>query len=229
MQALQTCLRRLSVGARNQLLSVCEQCNGSRLAIVAPSVQKLTFHSSQALDKKNSLEFPEPKHWLTYNDKVFPPQGPNEDKRPAYVCHMKPNIKYSPKNMWYIACFVRGMSVDEAIKQLNFVNKKGAVAVKETILEAQQLAINDHNVEFKSNLWVAESFVGKGYVMKGARRHARGRFGIVKYKHCHYFVRLEEGPPPKHYYYKDLEDRSGPGLLGTWLEKMRRRRIVHSL
>jgi large subunit ribosomal protein L22 len=56
--------------------------------------------------------------------------------------------------MWYIACFVRGMSVDEAIKQLSFVLKKGGEAVKQTILEAQEKAVNSHNVEFKSNLWI---------------------------------------------------------------------------
>jgi large subunit ribosomal protein L22 len=49
---------------------------------------------------------------------------------------------------------VRGMTVDEAIKQLSFIQKKGAVAVKETILEAQQMAVEQHNVEFRSNLWV---------------------------------------------------------------------------
>lgn len=75
----------------------------------------------------------------------------------------------------------------------------------------------------------AESFVGKGFVMKGVRRHARGRFGIIEYKYCHYFVRLEEGPPPKVYYYKDLEDRSGPGLLSKWLQEMRERKILNTL
>jgi large subunit ribosomal protein L22 len=51
---------------------------------------------------------------------------------------------------------VRGLTVDEAIKQLNFVLKKGAVPIKETILEAQQMAVEKHNVEFKSNLWVGK-------------------------------------------------------------------------
>jgi large subunit ribosomal protein L22 len=69
---------------------------------------------------------------------------------------MRTNIKYSPWKMWYIACMVRGMTVDEAVKQLGFVLKKGATAVKETILEAQQLAVERHNVEFRSNLWVGE-------------------------------------------------------------------------
>lgn len=69
---------------------------------------------------------------------------------------MKTNIKYSPKTMWYIACLVRGLTVDEAVKQLSHCLKKGAVAAKETILEAQKLAVEQHNVEFKSNLWVGK-------------------------------------------------------------------------
>lgn len=49
------------------------------------------------------------------------------------------------------------MSVDEALKQLNFVLKKGATDVRETILEAQQMAIEKHNVEYRSNLWIGKS------------------------------------------------------------------------
>lgn len=69
---------------------------------------------------------------------------------------MKKDIKYSPKKMWYIAAFVRGMTVDEAVRQLSFCTKYGATWVRDTILEAQELAVNRHNVEFKSNLWVGE-------------------------------------------------------------------------
>ena len=50
------------------------------------------------------------------------------------------------------------MTVDEAVKQLSFVNKKGATFIKETILEAQQLAVTRHNVEFKTNLWIGKQF-----------------------------------------------------------------------
>jgi len=59
--------------------------------------------------------------------------------------------------MWYVACFVRGMSVDEALKQLPLVGRKGATIVKDAILEAQQLAIEKHNVEFKTNLWIGKN------------------------------------------------------------------------
>lgn len=151
--------------------------------------------------------------------------------------------------MWYVASFVRGMSVDEAIKQLSFVLKKGAVDVKQTILEAQEMAVRDHNVEFKSNLWVgeylmksikcnwilsklllflsAESFCGKGRVFKGVRRHGRGRVGKVEYMHCHYFVRLEEGKPPKNYYMPNPQ--TPEQQLETWTDQMRKRKIISSL
>uniref|UniRef100_A0A336MMY7 Large ribosomal subunit protein uL22m n=1 Tax=Culicoides sonorensis TaxID=179676 RepID=A0A336MMY7_CULSO len=182
------------------------------------------FHTSSP-DLKNHITGP--KRFLKYNKTFFPPQSPDEEPRKAYVCHVKENIRYSPKKMWYIASFVRGMSVDEAVKQLSFVLKRGASAVKETILEAQEMAVTKHNVEYKTNLWVAESFCTKGKYFRGIRRHARMRYGIVDYKHCHYFVRLEEGTPPVDYYQKALpppKDR-----LEDWMNKMRNRKITNSL
>lgn len=128
--------------------------------------------------------------------------------------------------MWYIACLVRGMSIDEALKQLSYINKKGAKEVSETIEEARDLAVKEHNVEYGTNLWVAESFVGKGRVFKGMRRHARGRAGKVEYFHCHYFVRLEEGQAPKHYYDQPKEPHE---QLEDWLANMRKRKINNSL
>ena len=56
--------------------------------------------------------------------------------------------------MWYVAQMIRGMTIDEALKQLKFVNQKGAYYAIDTLLEAQELAVKEHNVEFKSNLWV---------------------------------------------------------------------------
>ncbi|CAK9797208.1 39S ribosomal protein L22, mitochondrial [Anthophora plagiata] len=167
------------------------------------------------------------KKFLRYNDIIFPPQKPGEEKRPGYVCHLKKNIKYSPLKMWYIAGFVRGMTVDEAVKQLSFLKKKGAAIAKEVILEAQRMAVEEHNIEFKSNLWVAESFATKGIVIKGIRRHAKQRVGIVHYRYTNYYVRLEEGKPPKEYYVKPRQ--AGDEMLKEWMESMHRRKIHNSL
>lgn len=67
------------------------------------------------------------------------------------------------------------MTVDEAVKQLSFVNKKGAKFVKEAILEAQELAVTRHNVEFKSNLWIGMYFYVHMYMSEsGSDGVARG-------------------------------------------------------
>lgn len=72
----------------------------------------------------------------------------------------------------------------------------------------------------------AESFSGKGKIIKGIRRHARGRIGEVRYQYCHYFVRLEEGKPPKDYY--KLNPITPHQQLDQWVESMRKRKIINS-
>jgi len=49
----------------------------------------------------------------------------------------------------------------------------------------------------------------------------------VEYKHCHYFVKLEEGKPPKQYYLP--HPKTPDEQLEEWLEGMRKRKITNSL
>lgn len=81
------------------------------------------FHTSpishQSESEKHAPMF------MRHNNVIFPPQKEGEERRPAFVCHYKEKIKYSPDKMWYIACLVRGMSVDQALIQLQYVGKKG--------------------------------------------------------------------------------------------------------
>ncbi|KAI4489323.1 hypothetical protein M0804_004821 [Polistes exclamans] len=222
MNSIRHSLQRLSLNNKpflNELIGTL------RRSIVSSA--KL-YSNNEVFDEEDYQNEDEKKYsWLDYNNNFFPIQSPDEERRPAYVCHMKANIKYSPKKMWYIASFVRGMTVDEAVKQLSFMHKKGATIVKDTILEAQELAVLKHNVEFKSNLWVAESFSSKGIVVKGVRRHARARIGEIRYMYVHYFVRLEEGKPPKNYYLP--APLTGEQQIEKWLKEMRMRKIYNSL
>ncbi|CAG9856329.1 unnamed protein product [Phyllotreta striolata] len=204
---------------------ICTSINSNLTKFFPIITQCSQIHTSPinaAWTNKENSDF----KWQKYNEKIYPPQLPDEEPRPAFVCHQRTNIKYSPWKMWYIASLIRGMSVDEAIKQLKFVLKKGAKDVREVLEEAKVLAVKEHNVEFPSNMWVAESFSGKGKVIKGIRRHARCRPGTVEYKYCHYFVRLEEGKSPKHYYQPPKEPKQ---QLEDWLAQMRRRKITNSL
>ncbi|XP_054724388.1 39S ribosomal protein L22, mitochondrial-like [Uloborus diversus] len=179
-----------------------------------------SFHTTASASKVEN--------WTAQNEWIYPPIKPGEERRPAFVNHYRTNIKYSPKKMWYVACLVRGLTVDEAIKQLSFVPKKGAVIAKEVIEEAQELAVKEHNVEFKSNLWVAQSFVGKGLVVKGLRRHAKMKIGVIHYRYCHYFVRLVEGSPPEHYY-EHRRELTGDEKLEEYFNELRARRIHRTL
>ncbi|KAK7582218.1 hypothetical protein V9T40_013663 [Parthenolecanium corni] len=190
---------------------------------VSRSISHTTVVEDSSFDEINKVS-----RWMRYNEQVFPPQDPSEPPRPAYVCHEVKNVKYSPKKMWYMACFVRGMSVDEALKQLQCLKTKGSIIIKEAIEEAIEIGINDHNVEFRSNLWVAESFCGKGVVIKGIRRNAKGRITVIRYRYCNYYLRLEEGLPPEDYYCKN-HLKSGPKLLDQWFTSIRSRKIHNSL
>ncbi|UYV60708.1 MRPL22 [Cordylochernes scorpioides] len=173
----------------------------------------------------NRKKWDGPQVWPKYNEKMYPPLKPGEH-RPAWVCHSYTFVKYSPDNMNLVASMIRGMSIDDAITQMTLMKKKGALAVKNALLEAQEMAVRDHNVEYKSNLWVAESFATKALVVKNLRRHARMRFGEIRHMYCHYFVRLEEGPPPQHYYTPNL---TGTQKLEEYIRRLRMRNIQNSL
>ena len=133
--------------------------------------------------------------WPTYNDIVYPPDG---TYRPAFVTHMESNIKYSPEKMWQIACLLRGKTVEEAFKQLMFLNLKGARIMERILQDAQEIAVREQHFEFKSNMWVAEALTDQSKIIRGMRRHRR-RIGVIRYRYCNVYLRLEEGKPPKHY------------------------------
>ncbi|KAK3719794.1 hypothetical protein RRG08_040096 [Elysia crispata] len=201
-------------------------------------VSTASFHSTPKCHLYRNTEFEDekpkkigkvnlvPPNWLKYNDVVYPPTEPGEPERPAEICHSRFQIKYGTKKMWYLAQMIRGMSIDEAIKQLSFHKKKGAAHIKETLEEAQEIAVAEHNVEFKSNLWVCDSFVTKGIVVKGLRRHARQRYGMIHYRYTNYFVRLREGRPPKDYY---PPEKTGHDLMADFIKKQRARRIMYGM
>lgn len=178
------------------------------------------IESRRNISKEENFKF------LKDNDTIYPPQAHDEERRKGYVCYVKPNIKYSPLKMWYISAFIRGMTVDEAVKQLSYLYKKGAIIAKEAILEAKEEAIKNHNIEYASDLWIAESYATKSKMLKGMRRHARGRLAVTHYRYCHLFLRLEEGPPPKHYYAAPKTEQE---LLENWMKQMHSRKITNSL
>ncbi|XP_026184461.1 large ribosomal subunit protein uL22m [Mastacembelus armatus] len=187
----------------------------SRLQVLSGRPQQLScVHTSTSLGLKK---------WERKNRQVYPPQLSDEPRRLAEIHHCRRQIKYSKDKMWYLAKLIRGLSIDEAIAQLEFNDKKGAKIMKEVLLEAQEMAVTNHNVEYKSNLYVAESFSSKGQYLKRIRYHGRGMFGIMDKVYCHYFVKLVEGPPPK------PEERTSFDQAKEYVQDLKNRTIIHSL
>ncbi|KAM9254216.1 large ribosomal subunit protein uL22m isoform 1-T1 [Dugong dugon] len=174
------------------------------------------IHTSASLDISRK--------WEKKNKIIYPPQLPGEPRRPAEIYHCRRQIKYSKDKMWYLAKLIRGMSIDQALAQLEFSDKKGAQIIKEVLLEAQDMAVRDHNVEFRSNLYIAESTSGRGQCLKRIRYHGRGRFGIMEKVYCHYFVKLVEGPPPP-----PEAPKTAVTLAKEYIQELRNRTIIHTL
>ncbi|XP_028017453.1 CCR4-NOT transcription complex subunit 8 isoform X14 [Eptesicus fuscus] len=143
---------------------------------------------------------------------------------PGEIYHCRRQIKYSKDKMWYLAKLIRGMSIDQALAQLEFSDKKGAQIIKEILLEAQDMAVRDHNVEFRSNLYIAASTSGRGQYLKRIRYHGRGRFGIMEKVYCHYFVKLVEGPPPP-----PEPPKTAVTHAKEYIQQLRNRTIIHTL
>jgi len=116
------------------------------------------------------------------------PEPPRET-----IYHCIRDVKGSPTKFNMVAKQVRGLQIDEAIKQMMFSTKRAAGIIKQVIEEARVIAVEKHGIEDKTHLWIAESFSTKGRYIKKIRYHAMGRTGIMHKKYCHYYVVLKEG------------------------------------
>ncbi|UJR37247.1 hypothetical protein I4U23_029956 [Adineta vaga] len=122
--------------------------------------------------------------------------APGETPRKGYVHHCRTYIRGNIKKYWFLAQMVRGMSIEEAIRQLSFQKLPTALIMRDTLIEAQDMAVKEHNIEYKSNLWVSQSYTKRALIIKGLRRRPKYSFTAIHYRYFHYMVRLEEGLAP---------------------------------
>lgn len=63
--------------------------------------------------------------WVEHYNKVkLPPQKPDEPRRAAQAFHMRAQIRGNLDRAWYSANLIRGLTIDEAIKQLSQSKRK---------------------------------------------------------------------------------------------------------
>jgi len=88
------------------------------------------------------------------------------------------SLRTSPQKLNLVAAMIRGQSVDKALADLTFSNRRISDEVKKILQSAVANAENNHQLDV-DQLYVKEAFVGKTFVLKRFRPRARGRAGRI--------------------------------------------------
>ncbi len=83
-------------------------------------------------------------------------------------------LRISPRKVRLVAGLVRKMNIDEARKQLEFLNKKSTNPILKLINSAVANAKNNFSLN-EDNLYISEIFINEGQTMKRWRPRAMGR------------------------------------------------------
>lgn len=102
--------------------------------------------------------------------------------------------RISPQKLNLIAGLIRGKHITKAIDQLKFSQKRAAQDVEKLLMSAISNAETNHGLDV-DQLYVAEAYVGKSFVMKRFQARARGRAGkILKpFSQMEIILREQEG------------------------------------
>ena len=102
------------------------------------------------------------------------------------------NIRHSPWRMNLVCQFIAGMTVPEALIQLDYCEKKrGAPILKKVLQRTVNLADIQHSLA-PSQLTVEECFATQGTPLKRLKIMGRGRSGVKHRKHSHIRLVLAE-------------------------------------
>ncbi|MEM8855659.1 MAG: 50S ribosomal protein L22 [Pseudomonadota bacterium] len=100
-------------------------------------------------------------------------------------------IRISPQKLNLVAATIRGKSVQSALSELEFSQKRIARDVKKTLESAIANAENNHDLDVDA-LVVKEAYVGKALVMKRFRPRGRGRVGSITKPFSHLTIVVRE-------------------------------------
>ncbi|KAG2194185.1 hypothetical protein INT47_007917, partial [Mucor saturninus] len=92
------------------------------------------------------------------------------------------NFKTSPRKLNMLARSIRNLPVEEAIRQMEFSDKRSAKKILHNLAFARKNAIDQKGME---NLVVSQAWVGKGRYVRRVRAHGRGQFGVMHHKEAH--------------------------------------------
>ena len=101
------------------------------------------------------------------------------------------NIRISADKARLVADLIRGKKVDEAMSILKNMNKKAARVIEKVLTSAVANATNNHNLN-KDKLYVKETYVNEGPVMKRLIMDSRGHVGRNDRRTSHVTVVVSE-------------------------------------
>lgn len=100
----------------------------------------------------------------------------------------------APRKVRLIIDLIRGLDVEPALEQLQYKSKRSVPAMIKLLNSAIANAVNNFSLE-RNNLYIKESFVDQGPVLKRWRPRAHGRAGRILKKTSHITLILAERVP----------------------------------
>lgn len=106
------------------------------------------------------------------------------------IAHLR-HLRISPRKVRLVVDIIRGMSIEQAKIQLEFINKRATRPVLKLLNSALANAEHNFNLE-KENLYISKIFVDEGATLKRARSRAMGKSAPIRKRTSHITVILDE-------------------------------------
>lgn len=100
------------------------------------------------------------------------------------------NIAQSPYKLRLVADVVRGMSAEDAVNNMEFLNRKGADTVKKALLSGVSNAVDKYGAD-KKDLIVSHISVDGARMYKKGIYGTKGRFSIGHKRRSHLNLELK--------------------------------------
>ncbi len=101
------------------------------------------------------------------------------------------NYRRSARKVREIVPVIKGLTVEEALEQLAFIDKAAAYDLKKLLLSGIATAENDFNLS-KENLLLSNVMVQEGKTLKRWRARAYGRAAQILKRTCHILLTIED-------------------------------------
>jgi len=122
------------------------------------------------------------------------------------------HIHVSPRKVRLVIDVVRGLDVEEALNQLQFIAKTAKRPVLKLLNSAIANAKHNHELE-KANLYIKEIFADEGTTLKRWRPRAFGRAAPIRKRTSHITIVLGERKPTKVKAKKEKKELAKPTLV----------------